>query len=153
MEFFALAVILASLSYSDSKSPRVKTGLLRKGEALRRVPFLWRNWTVRWVAASQINFWISYTRFWYHPVLLSADPNPQVCTSTRSYDRVREVQVLRDQVQSVPNVSKVEVLRSGYVILTCLDHGLTDQLNSVLKTRGLQILSRKYWNDVSIYQI
>jgi hypothetical protein len=71
--------------------------------------------------------------------LLSADPNSQVCTSTRSYDRVREVQVLRDQVQSVPNVSEVEGLRSGYVILTCLSDSLTDQLSSVLKTRGLQI--------------
>jgi hypothetical protein len=83
----------------------------------------------------------------------SAEPNSQVCTSTRSYDRVSEVQVLRDQVQSVPDVSEVEGLRSGYVILTCLSDGLTEQLNSVLETRRLQILSRKYWNDVSIYQI
>jgi hypothetical protein len=57
------------------------------------------------------------------------------------------------QVQRVPSVSEVEGLRSGYVILTCLSDGLSDQLSSVLKTRGLQILSRKYWNDVSIYQI
>jgi hypothetical protein len=50
-------------------------------------------------------------------------------------------------------VSEVEGLSSGYVILTRLSDGLTDQLNLVLKTRGLQILSRKYWNDVSIYEI
>jgi hypothetical protein len=74
--------------------------------------------------------------------MLSADPNSQVCTSTRSYDRVREVQVLRDQVQSVPNVSGVEGLRSSYVILTCLRDGPTDQLSSAEDERVANFKSK-----------